>query len=165
MGRSVSTPTNAAVVAYTHIESSVPCDCSDDTSALSAEDRADCIDCGGTGEINTSFAFDDLIDDFRYTLRDMWPSVDEADSWIGREDHVVAENQHAQFGISEYCGLVAYWVVPRESSFRWGPESQIDGLSAAWVKRIAPRFLKTFGQLEKIGTASNGESFYRKVSV
>lgn len=29
----------------------VPCDCSDPTSALSAEDRADCSDCGGTGRV------------------------------------------------------------------------------------------------------------------
>ncbi len=32
--------------------SKVRCDCSDDTSALSAEDRADCSDCGGTGWVD-----------------------------------------------------------------------------------------------------------------
>jgi hypothetical protein len=95
--------------------------------------------------------FDMIIDDYRDQLRDMFPSVTAISKWVGREDHVVAENRHATFGISKYCGLVAYWAVPKTN------------LAAAWLMQIGERFTARFGQLEILGTASSGETFYRRI--
>jgi hypothetical protein len=64
MGRSVSYPSEALVVTFANPEydcatceehggkGKVPCDCSDPTSALSAEERAECEDCAGTGVVD-----------------------------------------------------------------------------------------------------------------
>lgn len=139
MGRSVSYPSAAQVVTFKFF--------SDDR----AEDD-----------------FDMLIDDFRDQLRVMFPSVVEADDWIDREDHVLAENKLARFGMSEYCGLVAYWIVPKEYS---GPKGElyyssdrfIEPMSKRWVRSIADKFVAAFGELSKVGSMSNGEGVYRRI--
>lgn len=185
MGRSVSYPSDATVVTFSSPEyecsmceeyggkGKVPCDCSDDTSALSAEDREDCSDCGGTGKVDCPAAcyngqrsmdgddFDELVDDFRLHLKHLFPSVEPADDWIDREDHVLAENRLARFGMSEYCGLVAYWIVPRESGYY--ADDQIGPLAERWVKSIADKFVAAFGELSKVGSMSNGEGVYRRI--
>ena len=129
MGRSVSTPSAARVVSYHYLD-------------LEEQDDAQWI-------------FDNMVDGFRETLKSMFPSVETADSWIGREDHVVAENKLALFGISEYCGLVAYWIVPKDDARGWA--------AYRWIDSIADRFTAAFGTLQKTGTASNGESFYERI--
>ena len=84
MGRSVSYP-RGALVAFSHIE-----------------DEMDYLD------------WQDMLDNVRDHAMSLWPSLYEADHWRGREDHVIAANSLVEFGISEYCGLVAYWLVPLE---------------------------------------------------
>lgn len=130
MGRSVSYPRNA-IVAFTHLE---------------ASDDQDVVD---------EWAFDDLVEDLQQYAPTLWKSLDTCDRWIGREDRALLVNRHAYIGISEYCGLVAYWLVVRE-------DTEQPGLAERWVAQAAPRFLKTFGTLNKIGTASNGESFFQQ---
>jgi hypothetical protein len=129
MGRSVSTPSNAQVVTYKSID---------------FEDGDD---------------FEFLVDDFRDHLRYLFPSVVSADSWIGREDHVVAENGLAQFGISEYCGLVAYWIVPKEDPY----DGRLDGIAKRWIDSIEPKFTRAFGEYRKTGSMSNGEGVYQRI--
>lgn len=131
MGRSVSYPSNA-IVAFTHLEAD-----EDDTEG---------------------WAFVDFSQDYAEQLGCLFPTVEgpNRETWLGRENRVIASNRHAHFGISEYCGLVATWVVVRE-------DAEQPGLAERWVASIAPRFLKTFGTLHKIGTASNGEAFFQQV--
>ena len=129
MGRSISTPSNAAAVCYSVI----------DDNQFGDE-------------------FDMLMDDFRDQLFYMFPSVTSTERWLGREDHVLAENGLAMFGMSEYCGLIAYWIVPQEHSH----DGRLDGIAKRWIEQIAPKFTKAFGELTKVGTASNGESFYQR---
>jgi hypothetical protein len=129
MARSVSTPHNAVVVAYRHYDD---------------------LD---------EFEWDNIVYDFRYQSQERWPSLIEIDKWLGREDHAFIENEHAIFGISEYCGLVAYWVVPHEDEYF----PQHNSLHEHWCLQIADNFNKLFGDLVKLGTFSNGEAIYRKM--
>jgi len=100
MGRSVSVPSGATVVAY---------------------QRHDCEN------------FDEF-DQFRQAYRDWvleaFPSTWASSRSFGREDTAVAENRLAAFGLSEYCGLVALWIVPDDDT----------ALGPAWVEKIAPKF-------------------------
>lgn len=168
MGRSVSYPSNAQVITFKSFHGA-PCDCSDATSALSEEDVAECEDCGGSGWIDGFSDFDDLIEDFREYLKTLFPSVEQADSWIGREDHVLASNKLARFGMSEYCGLVSYWIVPNEYEGSnpdepyYSSNRDISALSQRWVSQVADKFVAAFGELSKIGSMSNGEGVYRRI--
>lgn len=127
MGRSVSYPSNTAGLSFAHVE---------------IEDQWD---------------WDDLVDDFRHEVGRLFPSTYADDRWLGREDHVLVSNAFAHFGLSEYCGMVAYWVVPRDD---------LDGSAAAlaqgWCNRIAPRFEAHFGDLVKVGNFSNGGGVYAR---
>lgn len=119
----------------------------------------ECEECNGTGHIDGD-DFDMLIDDFRDQLRVLFPSVVSADHWIDREDHVLAENRLAYFGMSKYCGLVAYWIVPK--GYHSGDE-QIEALATSWVRKAADKFVAAFGELSKVGSMSNGEGVYRRI--
>lgn len=101
----------------------------------------------------------DLVYNFRSHLKSLWPSVSSADEWIGREDHVLAENGHAQFGMSEYCGLVSYWMVPKQADTYYG---DTQGLHDNWVAQTADRFQKSFGDMRKVGNFSNGGGIYER---
>lgn len=130
MGRSVSYP-RGALVAFTHID-----------------DEMDYLD------------WQDMLDSERDYVQSLWPSFEPADHWRGREDHVIARNRLVEFGMSEYCGLVAYWLVPRDDLESAG----LEALAETWIARVAPRFLKTFGTLRKIGTFSNGEAVFERIA-
>ena len=127
MGRSVSTPSGATVVAY---------------EQMNLEDDSD-----------SAFEWEWIVEDAAERITNIFPSMTPDDSWLGREDHVLMSNCHAKFGVSEYCGLIAFWLVPEEN-----------GLAEAWVDRIERKFDATFGSLKKIGTASNGESFFERLA-
>ena len=105
---------------------------------------------------------DMLVDDFRSHLRSLFPSVHDADDWIDREDHVLAENKLARFGISEYCGLVSYWIVPKETTDAYG-NNETTALAKRWIDSISDKFVAAFGELSKVGSMSNGEGVYRRI--
>jgi hypothetical protein len=91
-------------------------------------------------------------------LQDLFPSVTETDRWLGREDHAVAENGLAYFGASEYCGILALWVVPKDDDYQ-----DIGGLANHWIDKAWPRVEERYPhRLYRLGTMSNGESVYRK---
>jgi len=126
MGRSVSTPSGCSAVAYQHTD---------------------------LDEFDLQEDWEWKIDDIRERVQALWPSFEECDEWLDREDHAVCENGHAYVGVSEYCGLTAVWLVVKGDSEH--PE-----LAEAWCDKIAAKFEEEFGSLNKIGTASNGESFF-----
>jgi hypothetical protein len=157
MGRSVSYPSAAQVVTFNHIDYS--CDeCGSGTNT----DIEDCEYCHGLGydEDPEGWRFEQLIEDFRSHLKELFPSVEQADDWIGREDHVLAENKLARFGMSEYCGLVSYWVVPSMPDPR---TTNHDAFADRWIASIADKFVAAFGELTKVGSLSNGEGVYRRI--
>src|SRR5688572_16363822 len=103
----------------------------------------------GVFEGEDHFDWEDFADDFQWQVQRLFPRSYEADDWLGREDHVLMASEHAYFGLSEYGGLVAYWMVVRDDAER-------PGLAEAWVRRAGPKFEASFGSLRKVGTFSNG---------
>lgn len=104
--------------------------------------------------IDDQWEWEDLIEDIIAQCIDNWPSLETDHKWIGNENHCLVSNNLCTIGISEYCGLSSIWVVPDPSS----------NLATAWIDRISNKFESLFGEYNKIGTASNGESFFEKVS-
>lgn len=176
MGRSVSRPSNAQVVAYAHTENSYYCrKCAHrDEPETYVNPDGTCPRCKAANR-NADVVFDDDAthrnwdDDMlnlSSALRAAFPSLCEADRWLGREDHVILENSLAAVTVSEYCGLVAVCLVPE----RWNAYGLIedDPLSVCWIALIEARFRRivadTFGtELRHIATASNGEAFFERV--
>ena len=181
MGRSVSVPHNAQVVAYQWHDSYCYCwdcdqkveddTCPNDHSGHDVEmvgDKPFCYDCdqfvGEDWEYPHSVSWtsdwgddpEEFLDYVRYGCKEYWPSLEKADRWIGREDHVVLENWLVDIGVSSYCGVVAVWIVPTDN-----PETR--GLAWHWVDQIRDRFLEMFGQMRRIGHFSNGNAVYEKV--
>ena len=115
-------------------------------------------------------------DDFKVAIQDrlveLWPSLEATDRipgyWDSYHDEqaVIAENAHTEISISEYCGVVAISLAPRSDiDYNYADEeSRAQNTGKHWRAQIAERFLEEFGEVVKIGTFSNGESVYQKVS-
>jgi hypothetical protein len=127
MGRSVSYPQAAEVIAYDHVD----------------------------WEEDDPFAYEDLVEDARYRIACLFPSMTPDEGWLGSENRILASNGHAFFGLSEYCGLLAYWLVPRENT-------DTPQLHRTWCNQVAPRFEDHFATLARVGMMSNGEGVYRR---
>lgn len=140
MGRSVSTPRNAVLVAF------------DDWFDGEYEDDE-------TGETRYRNPEDFDWDDYKYGLieraQELWPSLKPCERWVGREDLAILENNLAYFGVSEYCGLAAVWMVPKD-------HDDVVNLSTNWCNRARAKFDASFGSLYKLGTMSNGEGVYQR---
>lgn len=165
MGRSVSYPSAAQVITFATMESTfADCECG---AEVDTSFRGTCDSCGREVEA-VGDDFDELIEDFQQHLKSLFPSVEPADSWIDNEDHVLAENKLARFGMSEYCGLVSYWIVPKEYSgpkgeFYYSSDRFIEPMSKRWIASISDKFVAAFGELTKVGSMSNGEGVYRRI--
>lgn len=127
MGRSVSVPSGARVVAF------------------------DGVDTSEWDEHDAHYEWEWIEEDAVSRIRAIAPSMSADEGWEGREDKVLASNGHARFGMSEYCGLISYWLVPEEN-----------GLAEAWCDRISPRFINMFGSLRRLGFMSNGEAVFER---
>lgn len=127
MGRSVSYPRNASVVCFRDVS-----------------------------EIEDNEDFDLFLEDVLADLQNAAPSFRSCDRWLDREDHAIAENGHCYVGVSEYCGLAAVWMVPKESDHV--------ALSINWCAGFEDTFRSLFGDLVKVAAASNGEAFYRRTA-
>ncbi len=133
MGRSVSTPCNAQTIAYQYLES-------DD------EDGDD---------------FRWWLEEVQQSIAEIWSSFSPCDQWLGREDHAIMENNLAYAGVSEYCGMIAVWLVLKEES-RHG--QHILPLTDQFISRITPKFMAQFNHYRKLGTFSNGEAVFEEIA-
>lgn len=98
------------------------------------------------------------------TAQELWPSLYKTDGWLGypyRETRIVLANSLVQITVSEYCGMTALSIIPQEDSY--GNYINLN-MAAHWVRQIEDKFRATFGAYEKLGTFSNGESVFAKVS-
>lgn len=153
MGRSVSYPHNATVVTYKPIEVEPYEDIDEDGETVTVE----------PSEFDYQDAFDSMVEDLQEYAPTLWPSLRKCDKWLDREDHALLENDLCYIGISEYCGLVALWIVPKTDEYAgYYSDAHVANLCDRWVDQIRDKFIKTFGAYHKVATASNGESFYRK---
>lgn len=139
MGRSVSTPYKAAFV----LHSVLPDDFDSDAWREDCECFAECVQ----ERFPSMYAID-------------WRSPD---AWVGREDRALCENSFAYIGISEYCGLVALWILPKDP--KWYANAGWEALRDHWIDSVRGSFERIadgwFGRpCRHVATASNGESFY-----
>ena len=187
MGRSVSYASNSEHIAYshTHQDAYYCSSCGDtfdeyasrearvgDYEFYSEEEEQEQVQCcphckahnDECSEQDPSDDWDFYKRDFQRQMRLAFPSLETCDEWVDREDHALLENQYAYFGVSEYCGLVSMWVQPKDTPYRendsWGNRRD------HWISQIGRKFYKTAGTcfgtaLNKVGTFSNGESFYQ----
>lgn len=139
MGRTVSGPCNAIAVAYHR----------------------------GLREDLDGFEYEDLKDWIRSTSQDKWKSFEECETWLGREDLAVLENNFSYIGLTTYCGLVAIWLVSKaeelDSCSYYSDCQKMANLADHWCGQIAPKFERLFSELKKVGTFSNGESVFERI--
>ena len=114
-------------------------------------------------DIEEDYDFDWYIDDLRDQVKEVFPSMEVCNKWLDREDHAIAENRFAYFGISTYCGLASVWMVKKEFDTYYEDENRLANMADNWMNLIYKKFNKVFGEYRKIGTASNGESFFEKI--
>lgn len=101
--------------------------------------------------------FDWMLEDTAWSMTELWPSLYASDRWVGypyNETRIFLENGLVEISVSEYCGVVAFCVTPKEDAPL--------GIVAQWVRQIEPTFTERFGTMTKIGTFSNGESVFTK---
>jgi hypothetical protein len=146
MGRSVSTPRDAIVAYYDVSE-----------HGHGWDDENDCVDYDNYCEFQAEDDWNHFKEWMVEKVKDLFPSMTECKEWVGREDLAIAENQLAYFGVSEYCGCAAVWVVAKEDYY--GNENP---LAEHWVNKIAKKFHTNFGEYTRVGTFSNGESVYER---
>jgi len=159
MGRSVSCPRDTLILTFGHYETgeTVTQDLIDD-GIFEQDQLGDWVD--------NEHAYDDMIEDFVETCKSEWPSLYEHDAWIGREDHVLMRNRFVKLGMSEYCGLIAYWAVLDEDALHdalYYDGRDMTGLATRWAKQIEAKFIERFGMLRKLGHMSNGEGVYQRL--
>lgn len=179
MARSVSTPCNAAHVGYATFEvdefyCSACSETFNETKTATTDDGNDHEVCPHCGASDDDYSKQDTSDDFQWLLNDFaeqickaFPSASTCDEWVGQgnsEDHAVAENSFAYFGVSEYCGLVSMWVLPKDDDY-----AASTGLRDRWIDQIEAKFTKvarnSFGQsLYCAGRFSNGEAIFHAVN-
>jgi spermidine/putrescine-binding protein len=138
MGRSVSYASGSVAKAYKHVD---------------FEDDA----CG-------DMAWQDMLDSIKEEARKRWPSFTPCNVWLDREDKAILENDLAYIGVSEYCGLLCVWLVPKQFNQGYDNEAGKENLAQAWCERIKPNFEKAFGELRKIATFSNGEAMFEQIT-
>lgn len=176
MGRSVSFASGSEWVLYTHLDFDegriFECRrCGHEHERDDDTEPDACESCGNVGfygrdRYPAEDVWSDFLADLRTTFKRAFPSLCDCDRWLDREDHAVLENRHAYIGASEYCGLVSVWCVPKQAS--WYDTAGTSALRAQWaasIERKAARLLESFApRLVPMGTFSNGESVYRRVS-
>jgi hypothetical protein len=146
MGRSVSYANGSEVVIYAHIE-----------AVYDDEDNYD--------EFESQYAWDCAIENLVDSSLEAFPSLNKCDEWLGREDHAILESNLVYVGISEYCGLVSVWVVPKDKDsdknyFSFGVRSA--NIMKAKLEQIVQ---ESFGvRLNKVGQFSNGEAVFNKAA-
>lgn len=163
MARSVSYAPGAAWVIYCApgLYNEEPC------YACAAESGAvdpGCDVCGGRGEIEADYdtckmRWDDFVGSLCDVLKRAFPSLEDCDEWLGREDHALLENRHAYIGVSEYCGVVSVWCVPKRDDY-----GNATPLAERWAGSIGPKVDCLIGaittRLVRAGAFSNGEAVY-----
>ena len=147
MGRSVSSPCGATTVVYRTLE---PTGWEDEDGTHNEPT-----------DLDYQWEFEGIVEDLQRHAAELWPSFEKCDKWVDREDHAVLMNSHAYLGVSEYCGMVALWVLPRTEEHDWYPTAN---LCEAWCHQIAPKFTKAFAAYRKVAVFSNGEAFFEKVA-
>lgn len=114
--------------------------------------------CGDQGQ----WEWEDFKEGLRHDIETLWPSFKPCKEWLGNEDLAFMENRFAYIGLSEYWGLACLWLVPKDSDGYYPEDIKRDNLARGWCSKITPKFLAKFGELNKLGSFSNGEAIYER---
>jgi len=154
MGRSVSTPRDAIVAYYDVSE-----------HGYDWNEENDCVDFDNFNEFRAGDDWDFFKECMIEKVLELFPSMEECSvwtdrqpNWLNREDLAIAENQLAYFGVSEYCGCAAVWIVAKKGYYG----DDVNPLAEAWVSTISKKFHENFGEYDQVGVFSNGEAIYEK---
>lgn len=146
MARSVSTHRHAVAVAYL---------------TLPANDHNEEME----QDFHNEFAWGDFMEDLKQVLDGSagapggkgFPTLRSCDRWLDREDHIILENGRCEISVSEYNGIVAVCLAPRDADCP---------LDVAWCERCAGSFRKLIAGAYKSnalvsqGRFSNGEQCF-----
>jgi hypothetical protein len=149
--------------------------CGDTFNEYGQQDEEDCCphcaapasSCVNQPEWAYQDEFDWLLGDFRSEVLRTFDSAHEDDTWLDLEDHALAANRFVWFGISEYCGVIALWMAPKDAPYD-SPASW-EALRDNWMAQAWPKFKKLANScvpepMVRLGTMSNGESVYQRVN-
>lgn len=138
MGRSVFVPNDALAVVYT-LTSAVEDDYDADLDAWNGE----------VGEVVAAL---------QGRFRSLYPP--DRRTHVGREGVVKLQNDLVRIGLSEYSGLVAWWVIARYDD--------VEALATKFTEHVESELQRAvsliYGErLEFVARASNGEVAYRRL--
>lgn len=115
--------------------------------------------------------WEDWLDNLKEVLTCKFKSLRQCDRWLDREGHAILENGHAYIGVSEYCGMVCLWCVPKgNANIGWGREHEQAGLHVSWCCQVEDEVGKLLAKqypdevMVSMGHASNGEQFFRPLN-
>ena len=104
-------------------------------------------------------SWSDLKENIRWAISKVAKSFSVCSEWTDRELFCILRNNYSEIVISEYCGLCSLSFVMRGDVER--PQ-----LAEHWMRQVVNgidcELLKSLNLYNKIGTASNGESFFEK---
>lgn len=110
--------------------------------------------------------YDYLVDWVRESFIERFPSMGACERWargsgaMGELRCVVA-NDLCDVYISDYCGMAAISIVPTGLTLY---NEDTSGLAYSWCEaHAAPFARRVFAEYDPVATASNGETFYRRV--
>jgi len=72
----------------------------------------------------------ETMDTLLEAIEKRWPSFSKCDRWVGREEHAMMENYHAELVVYEYCGMTSIALVPRD-------DAESPELATHWCEQIA----------------------------
>jgi len=152
MGRSVSYLNNADLVLYFN---------GDFLSGLDED-----------GEYNEGLAqinWEDFYSNLKYEIKKRFISYDDCDKWDNNETNIFLENELAEIGLSEYCGLCSLSVRAKDDEFYNSYEKVKEGIAKHHVKQIEKSLVKCLENvgvevLNRLGTMSNGIGVFEKAN-
>lgn len=104
--------------------------------------------------IDSEEDYESLINDIISDLTLAYSSLWDSKKWLGAEDRVLMENRIASIGISEYCGVVAIWGVPKSDYYDLGTK---------WLEWVEVFLRTNYETMKRRGFMSNGAGVYEMV--
>lgn len=114
----------------------------------------------GLEEYGDNGNYDDFMMNLLCEIKARLKSYDDANTWEGREVHIILDNRLCNIGISEYCGCWSLSVAPKDDNY--DNSYNLSRNHAGQIRKTLEKCLVNSGAkiLNKLGTFSNGESVY-----
>ena len=143
MGRSVDYLSNSHTVCYEDI-SWMRYDENEEYCELQASD-------------NWDFWKENIVESFKNAL-----SLEDIDTWEGREVHVILEDEYIQVAVSEYCNLASISMSIKDPSDYLDDEEykQYEKDANERANKVGKWMEENVGDLVKVGGFSDGTSIY-----